>query len=130
MISITVDRDQDWINKSNVLNFDEAWTSVIFVPITKFTTVGEYDDYFEILATIDDREQDPSIDDPVQDLQIDEAKDKVVSDEDVTQTRVTITDYDTATDQVVIAEDVKTLGPGGPHWPFQSGPGKVTKLIV
>ena len=44
---------------------------------------------------IDDREQDPSIDDPVQDLQLDEAKDKIVSNEDVTQTRVAITDYDT-----------------------------------
>ena len=54
MISITADRDQDWINKSTVHNFDEAWTSVIFVPITKFTTVG-YDDYFEISSKIDDR---------------------------------------------------------------------------
>ena len=44
MISITVDRDQDWINKSTVCSFDEAWATVIFVPITKFTTVGEYDD--------------------------------------------------------------------------------------
>jgi hypothetical protein len=50
MISITVDRDQDWINKSSVRSFDEAWKTVIFVPITKFTAVGEYDDYFEISA--------------------------------------------------------------------------------
>ena len=56
MISITVDRDQDWINKSTGSNCDEAWTSVIFVPITKFTTFGKYDDYFEISAMIDDRE--------------------------------------------------------------------------
>ena len=39
MISITVDRDEDWINKSTVHNFDEARTPVIFVPITKFPTL-------------------------------------------------------------------------------------------
>ena len=56
MISIIIDRNQDGINKSTVRNFDEAWTHVIFVPITKFTTVDEYDDYFENTAKIDDRE--------------------------------------------------------------------------
>ena len=30
--------------------------ATLFVPITKFTTVDEYDDYFENTAKIDDRE--------------------------------------------------------------------------
>ena len=49
------------------------------------------------IQLINATEQDPSIDDPGQDLQIDKAKGKVISDEDVTQIGVTITDDETAT---------------------------------
>ena len=95
MISITIDRDQDWINKSAVRNFEKtekSWASVIFVPITKFTTVGKYDNYARALGNFCVQFQA----NPGQDA-TDQFVDVGNGDTKQFCTRVTITDDDAAT---------------------------------